>query len=75
MTKGSVSQLTAEVTHYDRPMLREGGLIFPVSILDARLRWGNVDFLVKPIGGTGEKWVSEMRVYDYDGEMLTKREV
>lgn len=38
------------------------GLQVPVLILDGRSHFGRVDFLVEPIGGTGEKWVSWDRV-------------
>lgn len=33
-----------------------------VSILDVRLRYGQLDLLITPVNGKGEKWVSESKV-------------
>ena len=33
-----------------------------VIVLDARLRFGDVDVLVKPVHGEGETWVRQDRV-------------
>ena len=41
----------------------EGGhLSVPVEVVDARNRYGAVDVKVKPINGTGEKWIAESRL-------------
>jgi hypothetical protein len=43
--------------------IQDSPLRIRVIINDVRnIRYGNVDFLVSPIGGTGEQWVSESRV-------------
>lgn len=34
------------------------GLKYEVTITDSRMRWGNVDYLVTPVAGQGERWVS-----------------
>jgi hypothetical protein len=39
-----------------------GALHVPVKVLDARDRWGMVDLLVEPIGGSGVAWVAANRV-------------
>lgn len=31
-------------------------LVFEVEIVDARQRYGNLDYKVKPVQGTGEAW-------------------
>lgn len=31
-------------------------LVFEVEIVDARQRYGNLDYKVKPVGGSGEAW-------------------
>jgi hypothetical protein len=33
-----------------------------VQILDARKVWDRVDYLIRPIQGTGEQWVCSTRV-------------
>jgi hypothetical protein len=38
--------------------LRHGGLDFTVSIVDARNRFGSIDYLVTPANGSGSTWVS-----------------
>ena len=41
-----------------RGLLRVAGtqLMFVVEILDARSRYGNLDYKVKPMSGEGEAW-------------------
>lgn len=39
-------------------------LTFRVHIKDAREVWGRTDYLVTPVAGTGEKWVSAERISD-----------
>lgn len=39
-----------------------GTIEVPVEVLDARERYGNVDLLVTPIGGSGELWLTEAKV-------------
>jgi hypothetical protein len=48
-----------------RGMLRiqDSPLKIAVTINDVRnIRYGNVDFLVTPVAGSGEQWVSSSRV-------------
>lgn len=40
-------------------------LWFEVRILDARSSFGNVQFLVTPMEGTGEQWVGAARCSGY----------
>lgn len=42
--------------------LLSDGLRFYVEILDVREAYGRTDYKVKPVGGSGEKWVSRDRV-------------
>jgi hypothetical protein len=39
-------------------------LTVQVKVLDVRTRWGALDYLVTPVVGSGEKWVSGERVPD-----------
>ena len=34
------------------------GLKYEVTITDSRLRWGSVDYLIVPVAGSGQRWVS-----------------
>jgi hypothetical protein len=36
--------------------------LWPARILDARERFGRTDYLITPIGGSGQTWVSSERV-------------
>jgi len=38
------------------------GLCIGVTIKDARIRYGHLDFLVEPIFGSGEKWMENHKV-------------
>ena len=40
----------------------ELSITVPVRVLDARQVWNRVDFLVEPVHGTGQRWVSAERV-------------
>lgn len=34
------------------------GLKYDVTILDSRVRWGDIDYLISPVSGSGSRWVS-----------------
>ena len=38
------------------------GVSFTVTIIDARERFGNTDYLIAPLSGTGSLWVSHWSV-------------
>lgn len=38
------------------------GLRFRVRVIDARVRFGEVDYLVVPADGIGQKWVASHKV-------------
>lgn len=38
------------------------GLAFRVRITDARERFGDTDYLIVPVTGTGEQWVASHKV-------------
>ena len=38
------------------------GLTVGVKITDVRVRFGHLDLLVKPLNGSGERWVEQHRV-------------
>ncbi len=40
-------------------LLMGPGIRPAVTILDARMVWGQVQFLVRPLAGQGEQWISE----------------
>jgi hypothetical protein len=50
------------------------GLKVPVTVKDAREVYGRTDYLVTPIGGSGEKWVEAYRVTDLQVPTITSRE-
>lgn len=43
-------------------LMDEGALQFEVEITGARVRFGHLDFLVKPANGKGSKWVESHRI-------------
>lgn len=55
---GAVIGHTGTLTTYTE------GLKVPVTVKDAREMWGRTDYLITPIGGSGEKWVEAYRVTD-----------
>lgn len=38
------------------------GMTYLVTITDTRERWGNKDYKVEPVAGSGSRWVSEYTV-------------
>lgn len=56
----SASLMASEIgTH---GLLQLDGLQVLVEIVDMRSRFGQVDALVRPVGGQGEKWVEARRI-------------
>ena len=41
---------------------RLGQMLFEVSVLDVRSRWGTLDFLITPSAGHGNQWVQADKV-------------
>lgn len=54
-----VMELARKTTEIVNPVYRTHGLSVRVKILDVRQVFSRVDFLITPIAGTGETWVSE----------------
>lgn len=56
-----------------RAMLKVAGstLRFEVEILDARKRYGNLDYKVRPLAGSGETWHQShaLRILDINAEV------
>lgn len=44
--------------------LRSGDLKVRISIVDVRTVWNRTDYLVTPVAGSGQQWVSAERVDD-----------
>lgn len=42
----------------------ENDIIIKVIVKDVRKVWGRIDFLIEPVAGEGEKWVSSERIYN-----------
>ena len=40
----------------------DGSLEIPVVVRNTRPRYGTIDYLIAPIGGSGEKWVADNKV-------------
>ncbi len=45
-------------------IITENGLNFEVAVSKVKNRFGNVDALVSPIAGSGEKWVLASRLHN-----------
>ena len=45
-----------------RGQLASNGLLVTVTVLDARIAYNRVDYLVEPAMGSGQVWVSSSRV-------------
>jgi len=45
-------------------LLTIDGMQIPVIIINHKLAYGRTLYLIKPVGGCGEKWVSEDRVIE-----------
>ena len=58
MVKGIVTDSTGKAYG----SLNVEGLYIDVEILDMRKVWARIDYLVTPVQGAGEKWVSSDRV-------------
>ena len=46
----------------DKALVATLGVRFPVTILDARLGSGDLEFKIKPINGFGESWVQQNKI-------------
>lgn len=44
--------------------LHTGDLHIAVTVLDARRVWDRTDYLIRPVSGSGQQWVSAARVGD-----------
>lgn len=46
-----------------RVLFREqSGLLFEVTVKDARPSYGRVNLLIEPVAGSGERWVAESSI-------------
>jgi hypothetical protein len=57
MTTRQLADLIGKVTTYHASAL----LDFEVRVVDARMRFGNVDVLIQPVAGFGEQWITADR--------------
>lgn len=62
MIKEIMEKVKVDVYGKATGKLRVDNLLIDVEISDVRIVWGRTDYLVTPIQGTGELWVSESRV-------------
>lgn len=62
---------TSELLQYvgKKGLATRGELTFPAIVVDTRVRFGSLEFLVTPIGGDGAAWVSR-RFVRLEGEEL-----
>jgi len=58
----TVVEAASMVGRTDAQYQVDGTLSVPVSIKDTRHRFGSFDFLIEPINGFGERWVSEGKI-------------
>lgn len=51
-----------------RATLEDGkGITYLVTITDTRERWGQKDYKIEPIAGSGSRWVSEYTIKIQEG--------
>ena len=60
--KGMVEGIKTDSTGKAYGSLHVEGLYIDVEILDIGRVWNRIDYLVRPVQGSGEKWVSSDRV-------------
>jgi hypothetical protein len=60
--KEAVEKLQPEKARGEVGVLSMEGLDVGVKIADVRVRFGHIDYLVKPLNGKGEVWVERHRV-------------
>ena len=60
--KKQVEQLKPETARGEVGVLSMEGLDVGIKIADVRVRFGHIDYLVKPLNGKGEVWVELHRV-------------
>jgi hypothetical protein len=46
-------------------LVRDGDIKYPVKIVDIKLAYGSVLWLVEPVGGCGQKWVKDWVLKGY----------
>lgn len=57
----TMSEMAKNVGEYGTYVVGTG-LTFRVRITDARERFGETDYLIVPVTGTGEQWVASHKV-------------
>ena len=40
----------------------DDGLAYPVEIIDIKTRWGNIDYVIRPVNGLGSKAVTHQKI-------------
>lgn len=65
---GEIAKLAAAIGK--KAVANMEDLKFGVEILDVRKVWSRVDYLVKPIAGKGEQWISGSRISDIVDDVM-----
>jgi hypothetical protein len=53
MTTAELAKLLGQLGSYYIP-----GLVIEVTVIDARMSWGQVQLQIQPTSGSGSKWVN-----------------
>ena len=61
-SKASIEELNPQRYKGEVGTVSMEGLTVGVKIADVRVRFGHLDLLVKPLNGSGERWVEQHRV-------------
>lgn len=62
MDKSMNTKELSELIGKSALLTTELSLTVPVTIADVRQAYGRTDFLIKPVNGSGERWVNSERV-------------
>ena len=60
-SKASIEELNPQRYKGEVGTVAMEGLTVGVKITDVRVRFGHLDLLVKPLNGSGERWVEQHR--------------
>jgi hypothetical protein len=53
MTTAELAKLLGQLGSYYIP-----GLVIEVTVIDARMSWGQVQLQIQPVSGSGSKWIN-----------------
>lgn len=54
----TAKEMMSAIGKYGHMKIGDSPLTFEIEILDVRKCWDRVDYLIRPLAGAGESWVS-----------------